>query len=110
MKKVKAIISVIMMLTLMTVTMAASPRVTFGSRAMSLKEAFAELEEQTGKSVAYNESIINLSTKVQTPSGEVSLEAALKAILKAMLPFMSGALGGLLSGCSVYGTGVGATL
>ena len=33
-----------------------------------------------------------------------------KAILKAIVPFFSGAIGGLLSGCSVYGTGIGATL
>lgn len=33
-----------------------------------------------------------------------------KAILKAALPFLSGAIGGLLSGCSVYGTGAGATM
>lgn len=82
MAKIKAIISVVLMLTLMTVTMAASPRVVFGSRAMSLKEAFDALEQQTGKSVAYNESVVNLDLMVQTPNGEVSLEAALKAILK----------------------------
>ena len=34
----------------------------------------------------------------------------LKALVKAALPFFSGALGGLLSGCSIYGSGVGATL
>ena len=33
-----------------------------------------------------------------------------KAVFKAILPFLSGALGGLLSGCSVYGTGIGATM
>ena len=33
-----------------------------------------------------------------------------KAIVKAVAPFLAGALGGLLSGCSIYGSGVGATL
>lgn len=34
----------------------------------------------------------------------------LKAVLKAVIPFFTGALGGLLAGCSIYGSGVGATL
>ena len=33
-----------------------------------------------------------------------------KAIVKAVVPFLSGALGGLLSGCSIYGSGIGATM
>ena len=34
----------------------------------------------------------------------------LKAIARAALPFFSGAIGGLLSGCSIYGSGIGATM
>ena len=34
----------------------------------------------------------------------------LKAALKAVWPFLAGATGGLLSGCSIFGSGVGATL
>ena len=33
-----------------------------------------------------------------------------KAVVRAIVPFLSGALGGLLSGCSIYGTGIGATM
>ena len=40
----------------------------------------------------------------------IDWKGLVKAVLKAVLPFFSGALGGLLSGCSIYGTGVGATL
>ena len=35
---------------------------------------------------------------------------ALVAAAKAIWPFLAGAFGGMLSGCSIYGTGVGATL
>ena len=33
-----------------------------------------------------------------------------KALAKAALPFLTGALAGFLAGCSVYGSGIGATL
>ena len=32
------------------------------------------------------------------------------ALVKAALPFLSGALAGFLAGCSIYGSGIGATL
>lgn len=41
---------------------------------------------------------------------EFDWQGCLKAIVKAALPFFAGALGGLVSGCSIYGTGIGATL
>ena len=35
----------------------------------------------------------------------------LKAIARAALPFFSGAVGGLFTGgCSIYGSGIGATM
>jgi len=34
----------------------------------------------------------------------------LKAVLKAIWPFVAGAAGGLFSGCSVFGSGLGATV
>ncbi len=34
----------------------------------------------------------------------------LKAALKAVWPFLAGALGGSLSGCSMFGSGIGATI
>ena len=34
----------------------------------------------------------------------------LKAALKAVWPFVAGAAGGLFSGCSIFGSGVGATV
>ena len=41
---------------------------------------------------------------------DLDWKGLLMAVLRAAVPFFSGALGGLLSGCSVYGTGIGATL
>lgn len=41
---------------------------------------------------------------------EFDWRGALVALAKALWPFLAGAFGGVLSGCSVYGTGVGATL
>ena len=34
----------------------------------------------------------------------------LRAALKAVWPFVAGAAGGLFSGCSIFGSGVGATV
>ena len=41
---------------------------------------------------------------------EIDWMGMVKAIAKAIVPFLSGALGGLLSGCSIYGSGIGATM
>ena len=39
----------------------------------------------------------------------IDWKGLIKAVLKSALPFFTGALGGLLTGCSIYGSGIGAT-
>ena len=40
----------------------------------------------------------------------IDWKGLLKAVVKAAWPFLAGAAGGLLSGCSIFGSGVGATI
>ncbi len=54
--------------------------VTFPSGAISLKQAFEAVEHQSGVTVAYNESLLDINRMVTPPSG-VSLDEALSALL-----------------------------
>lgn len=55
--------------------------VTLKNSRTSLREALEFIESQSGKSVAYNEGITEISTTVRTTSGTYTLEEALRSIL-----------------------------
>ena len=52
----------------------------------------------------------NDKKKGKTMKLKLDWKGMLKAALKAVWPFLAGATGGLLSGCSIFGSGVGATI
>lgn len=85
MKQFRTILSAIVLALLLSFeAFAQAAKVSFASREMTLREVFAAVERQTGKPVAYNEDVINLGQKVQTPKGELTLDAALSAVLKGL--------------------------
>ena len=56
--------------------------IRFGRNEMTLGNAFAEIERQSGMTVAYNENITDTERQVSVPTGEISLDAAMQAVLK----------------------------
>lgn len=57
-------------------------RIRFAEKSMPLREAFAQIEEQSGLGVAYNEAHLDLTRIVPTDIGPVSVTEALDYILK----------------------------
>lgn len=61
---------------------ASSQSITFSSQRITIKEAFNEIEKQTGMSVDYDESVTNLNRPLNTTISNKSLSEVLKIILK----------------------------
>lgn len=63
-------------------TVASSQSITLPSHNITIKDAFTEIEKQTGMSVDYDESVINLNKRVNASINNKSLNEALALILK----------------------------
>lgn len=63
------------------VSAAEAQNVRFSSGKMPLREALRQVEQQGGKTIAFNENILAINAEVRTPSGEMSMEQALDSIL-----------------------------
>lgn len=63
-------------------TVASSQSITLPSHSITIKDAFSEIEEQTGMSIDYDESVINLNKRVKASVNNKSLNEALALILK----------------------------
>ena len=61
---------------------AAQVTVSFSKSEMTVKQAFVEIEKQTGYSLAYNETLVNVGRKVTVPAGPHTLDSALKILLE----------------------------
>lgn len=61
---------------------ASSQSITLSSNSITVKEAFSEIEKQTGMSVDYDESVTNLNKPLNTSISNKPLNEALKLILK----------------------------
>ena len=56
--------------------------ITMTGGKMTLRDAFELIERQSGKHIAYNEGVLNVSAKITTPDKTLSLENALNEILR----------------------------
>ena len=56
--------------------------ITMTGGKMTLRDAFELIERQSGKHIAYNEGVLNVSAKITTPEKTLSLENALNEILR----------------------------
>lgn len=56
--------------------------ITMTGEKMTLRDAFELIERQSGKHIAYNEGVLNVSAKITTPGKTLSLENALNEILR----------------------------
>ena len=63
-------------------TVASSQSITLPSHNITIKDAFSEIEKQTGMSVDYDESVINLNKQVNASVNNKSLNETLALILK----------------------------
>lgn len=59
-----------------------SKKVTIQHKNISLKEAFSQIEQQTGYSIAYEQSILDLKKKISLSLKDTDTDKALKQILK----------------------------
>lgn len=72
----------ILLLLVSGVATAQQKRVTLQEQSISFKEAFAQIEQQTGYSIAYNETLIDVNTKQTLSLRNKPLEKALSKLLK----------------------------
>ena len=61
-------------------TVASSQSITLPSHNITIKDAFSEIEKQTGMSVDYDESVINLNKQVNASVNNKSLNETLALI------------------------------
>lgn len=55
--------------------------ILFSSSSMTVREAFDQIERQSGMSIAYNEATLNIYRTVSLPAGQITLDTALRAVL-----------------------------
>lgn len=63
-------------------TMVWSQTITFSGSNLTIKKAFAEIEEQTDMSVDYDESVLNTHKKINIGTGNLSLNETLDLLLQ----------------------------
>ena len=69
MRKTRLLVCTLMGLLLCLAVHAQEPVVSFPQKQMTLAEALAVVEQQSGLSIAYNENLLDLGKVVSTPSG-----------------------------------------
>lgn len=84
MNRIKRLALLFVMVALPQVKIAAQTTIVFSTDEMTVKEAFSEIEGQTGYSVAFNETVINVERTVKLPHKSYSLDHALKAVLEGL--------------------------
>ena len=55
--------------------------VVFSGTRLTVEQALSQIESQCGKTVAYNEGVVNVKAIVTAPSGQMTAEEALGAVL-----------------------------
>lgn len=77
----KKALSALFFVLLTVLPLLAQNKVTFQGEKTNLRAAFQSIEKQSGKSVAFNGGVIDVSAEITTPKGTYSLEECLNEIL-----------------------------